>query len=207
MKKLFWPAVFIMNKLGYTGKIMLLGTIYSIALLVVLFSIYFNLNKRIESSRHQLEGVNLVKPILSTIQLVQQHRGLSSGALAGNKKIAGKVTISTKATAKSFETLIANLPESIISSNAWQAILANWKRIQQPDTNWTKEDNFKAHTDLIDKLQQLLTDISNSHLLTFDSNAFSHYLAIATIRDIPYGLEQLAQIRGYGTGILSIQRD
>lgn len=48
-----------------------------------------------------------------------------------------------------------------------------------------------------------MTDISNSHLLTFDSNATSHYLAIAIIRDIPYGLEQLGQIRGYGTGILS----
>lgn len=203
MKKIFYPAIFIMNKLGYTSKIMLLGAIYSTALLVVLFSIYFNQNQHIESTRQELKGIALVKPILSTIQLIQQHRGLSSGALAGNEKMVGRVTASTEVIAKSFETLIVNLPESIISGNDWQAILAEWKQILHPKTSWTKEDNFNAHTHLIDQLQQLLTDISNSHLLTFDSNATSHYLAMATIRDIPYGLEQLGQIRGYGTGILS----
>ncbi len=203
MKKIFYPAIFIMNKLGYTSKIMLLGAIYSTALLVVLFSIYFNLNKHIESSQYELEGIALVKPILSTIQLIQQHRGLSSGALAGNEKMLGRVTASTEVIAKSFETLTTILPESIISGNHWQAILAEWKQIQQPETRWTKEGNFNAHTHLIDQLQQLLTDISSSHLLTFDSNATSHYLAMATIRDMPYGLEQLGQIRGYGTGFLS----
>lgn len=116
-----------MNKLGYTRKIILLGTIYSIALLVVLFSIYFNQNQRIESAQKELAGIALVKPILSTIQLIQQHRGLSSGALAGNEKMVDRVTASTEATAKSFESLVVNLPEPIISGNDWQAIVAEWK--------------------------------------------------------------------------------
>ncbi|NOQ13832.1 MAG: EAL domain-containing protein [Methyloprofundus sp.] len=203
MKKLFYPAIVIMNKLSFTWKIMLLGGIYLIALAVVIYSIYVQQNEDIYKARHELNGVVLIKPVLKTIQSAQRHRGLSSGVLGGDKGLSDELGEEVLVLKNAFQTLETYLPANVISSQSWRDIILEYQQIQSTGLNWTKDANFFAHIHLIAELQKLMITLADKHALTFDPEIASYYLILTTIKDMPLALEQLGQMRAYGMGILA----
>lgn len=203
MKRLFYPAIVIMNKLGFTWKIMLLGGIYFIALAVAIYSIYVQQSEVIHKAQHELNGVVLIKPILQTIQSAQRHRGLSSGVLGGDKVLVDELSEEVLTLKNAFQTLETYLPANIISSESWREIMSQYQQIISVGLNWTKDDNFFAHIRLIAELQQLMINLADEYALTLDHEIASYYLILTTIKDMPLALEQLGQMRAYGTGILA----
>ena len=203
MKRLFYPATVIMNKLGFTWKIMLLGGIYFIALAVVIYGIYIQQNEDIQKAQHELNGVVLIKPILKTLQSAQRHRGLSSGILGGDKGLTDELSEEALTLKNAFQTLETYLPANVISSQSWRDIMSQYQKIQSVGLSWTKDDNFFAHIHLIAELQQLMINLADKYALTLDSDIASYYLILTTIKDMPLALEQLGQMRAYGTGILA----
>ena len=203
MKRLFYPAIVIMNKLGSSWKIMLLAGIYFIALAVVIYGIYIQQNEDIQKAKHELNGVVLIKPILQTIQSAQRHRGLSSGIIGGDKGLADELSEEALTLNNAFQTLETYLPVNIISSQSWRDIISEYQKIQFAGLSWSKDDNFFAHIHLIAQLQQLLINLADKYALTLDSDIASYYLILTTIKDMPLALEQLGQMRAYGTGILA----
>lgn len=191
-----------MNKLGYTKKIMLLGGINFIALAVVIFSIYTQLNKDIRATELELEGVIIIKPILAVIQSLQRHRGLSAGVLGGHSEFIRQLSLEAIIKKQKLNSLVQFLPNSTVASSLWEDIVLENKQIQAKGLNWTKEENFSAHLRLITKLQRLIFETADQYNLTLDPDLASYYLISTTIKDMPLVLEQLGQMRAYGTGIL-----
>src|SRR3990167_5234619 len=87
MRAFFSPAVALMNRLGYTKKFALLALISLVAFAVVVYSLYVNLDKEIRTSKRELEGLALIKPISRAVQLMQQHRGLTATLLGGSHSL------------------------------------------------------------------------------------------------------------------------
>jgi len=203
MTKLFYPAIILMNKLGFTKKILLLGSIYFIALAVVIYSIYSFQNKKSDKALHELNGVVLIKPILIAIQSTQRHRGLSSGILGGEERFSDKLILESNILTSSFDFLANHLPPHTLSSQAWLALFSRYQQIQSAGLSWSQEKNFAAHIDLIAELQQLMMSLADHYALSTDPDLASHYLIITMLQDMPLAFEQLGQMRAYGTGILA----
>src|SRR5574343_1146216 len=90
MQVLFSPAVALMNRLRYSSKFLLLGAAVTAVMLVLIYSVFSSLSRDIKTAQNELDGLQIIKPLNRTVQVMQQHRGLSSGVLNGNEAMKDK---------------------------------------------------------------------------------------------------------------------
>lgn len=203
MNKLFSPAIALMNRLGYAKKFMVLGTIYLVAIAVVAYSLYINLDQVARNSQRQLEGLELIKPISRAVQFMQQHRGLSTGILGGYEAMQAQRDVKEIETEAAFNTIEQRLPAELALSEDWKRIETDWNSLRKDWSDRTADENFAVHTDLIGRMLDFEVHVADDYGLTFGSNIDAFYLIDTTINKLPFALEQLGQIRAFGTGILS----
>ena len=203
MNKLFFPAIALMKRLNYTRKFMVLGLIYLVAITVVAYGLYVSLNQVVRTSQRQLEGIELIKPISRTIQLMQQHRGLSAGVLGGNEAMRSQADAKETEADAAFNAAEQGLTAGLVLSEDWARLKTDWHGLQKDWPHWTVGENFTAHTDLIDRMLEFEVRAADDYALTFDSDRDAFYLIDTTINKLPLALERLGQIRAFGTGILT----
>jgi len=203
MKSLFTPAISLMNQFHYKQKFAFLGIISLIAIGILIYSLFLGLNQVVTNSQQQLQGLRLITPLSKTIQSIQQHRGLSAGFLGGNQ------TMSSLRAKKELE-VFNNLDNSesyaplLLSDNAsWLSIKRTWNQIIDKGLSLSIAKNFTQHTQLIEQLEFLKVMIADEYSLTFTTEMDTFYLLDTSIHKLPKAMEQLAQIRDFGTSILA----
>ncbi|MFI3157212.1 MAG: EAL domain-containing protein [Methylococcaceae bacterium] len=203
MNKLFSPAITLMNRLDYTKKFMVLGLVYLVAISVVAYSLYVNLSQVVQVSQRQLEGLELIKPISKSVQLMQQHRGLSTGVLGGHQAMRAQRDAKRTELVAAFNLLGQRLPVGLVFSEDWARLKRDWNSLQKDRPDWTVDTNFSAHTDLIDRMLVFEAHVADDCALTFNSDSDAFYLIDTAINKLPLALERLGQIRALGVGILA----
>ncbi|MDP3009824.1 MAG: hypothetical protein Q8N30_12250 [Methylococcales bacterium] len=63
MKKVFLPAVTLMNKLNYAQKFTVLGLIYAVPVTLIMFTLYSHISTVIVTSQRQSQGITLINSI------------------------------------------------------------------------------------------------------------------------------------------------
>ena len=202
MQALFAPAIALLNRLGYTKKFTLLWLLSMVAIAVVVYSLFVSLERVIQPSQRQLEGLALIEPITRAVQETQLHRGLSAALRSGDETMRGRRAAQEQKTAAAFAAMQEKLPTSLTSSEPFRAILTGWERLREDGLNWKTEVNFAAHTSLIERLHAFDVFVADEYLLTLDPELASFYLLDTAINKLPHTLEHLGQLRAYGTGIL-----
>ncbi len=193
----------LMNRLGYTKKFALLALISLVAFAVVVCSLYVNLDKEIRTSKRELEGLALIKPISRAVQLMQQHRAHTATLLGGSHSLDEKRVANEKDIAGTFKMIEEKLPPDLASREGWRDIQTNWEQLRQQAHNRTIDENFAAHTRLISQIRHFEMLTADEYALTVDFEAGSYYMIDISIGKLPDALEYLGQIRAYGIGILS----
>jgi hypothetical protein len=206
MHKLFTPATILMSRLNFHRKFMVLGLIYLIAMTVVVCSLYVSLNQVIHTAQRQLEGIELIKPITKTIQLMQQHRDLVVGIYGGNKSVHSQRETKAIETASAFSLVEQRLPVGLMLSNDWTRIKSDWDRLQNDSSRGTADENFAAHSALIDRVLKFEADVADNYALTFAANIDAFYLIDTATHQWPSALEQLSQIRAVGLDSLTTKQ-
>lgn len=206
MRYFFTPAIAVMNRLGYTGKFLLLWLMSLVAIAVVVSSLYASLDKEISSSRQELEGVALATPISRAVQIVQQHRGLSAALLDGNTTMGDMRTFKQREVDDTLAELERRLPATLCASADWRSIKTNWTDLGEAGLDWTMAQNFAAHTHLIQQLLLFKVVVSGEYVLPLDPQLDTSYLIDAALNRLPLALEHLGQIRAHGVVILTEKR-
>ena len=85
MRTLFAPAILLLNRLRFPVKFALLGLIALLVVGALLFQLALSLRESIAYAEKELDASERLPRVLKVIQLLQQHRGLSSGVLSGNE--------------------------------------------------------------------------------------------------------------------------
>lgn len=200
--KLLNPAITLMNRMTFSKKFLLLGLMTLTAVLITIFSLYSSLNQTISSSQKELEGLKVIHPIIKALQLVQQHRGLSSGMLSGVKGLEVALAEKSLDVAGAFSGLETHFPANVKQHESWKKIATEWERIQSHGLQWPRDKNFISHTRLVSELLRFESVIADDYGLTGESNLDAFYLVITSSNDLLNALEHLGQMRAYGTGIL-----
>jgi len=203
MKRLFTPAISLMNQFNYRKKFALLGLISLMALSVLIYSLFLVLNQVVENSKHQLQGLELISPISKMIQQVQKHRGLSAGYLGGNEGMLNKRARRESNIYSKIKNLEKSLPSHLSSSNNWIKIKNNWNNLVISGFKDSVADNFVKHSYLLNQLQFFKVMIADEYELTFNSKIDAFYLIDTSINKLPDALEELDQIRAFGTNLLA----
>ena len=203
MQTLFSPAIALMNRLRYPSKFMLLGLSVSVVVFMLLFSVFNTQSRDIEVAGHELEGVQMLKPMNHAVQYIQQHRGLSAGVLGGNEGMKDKLSAKEKEAADSLLATDAVLSATLRQTADWKKIRADWEVLRSQGLSWSVADNIKAHNGLIDQLIQFMIVLADETELSIDPAMDTFYMMDSVVLKMPAMLERLGQTRARGVGVLA----
>ena len=203
MLALFSPAVALMNRLRYKSKFMLLGAVVSVVIAVLLFTVYGSMSRDIAMADNELAGLQMLKPANRLVQVMQQHRGLSSGVLNGNEAMKEKRAAKEKEVVDAFAAAEATLSPKLREAANWKAVRQDWEAIRTQGLTWAPAENLKRHTAMIASALQFMIDIADETELSLDPVMDTYYFMDTIVSKMPAMLEPLGITRARGTGVLS----
>ena len=200
MRAFFYPAIALMNRLGYTRKFALLGALFLIAIAVLTYSLFVSLDAVIRTSQRQLESISLVKPIYRSVQAIQLHRGLTAAVIGGSERMRDRRAAKEKEVAEALVVLEGRLRAARSVDEDWHNIKASWENMRKEGDGKTVAENLSMHTRLIEQLLNL----EAAQIRNIDADMF--YLIDITANRLPNIIEHIGRLRAYGTGILARQQ-
>jgi len=161
----------------------------------------------------ELSGLKPVRDVLSLVRLMQQHRGLSAGLLAGNGQLQAdraakqdEVHEALKQASASVQALAQdsgdrNLPELARRiEQDWQALAAGVRT-----QSLSEAASYQAHTALIKQQLVLSSRLLDVSALILDPEAVSFHLISSLLEQLPNQIESMGQARSLGSTILARQ--
>ncbi|WP_121455199.1 methyl-accepting chemotaxis protein [Acidovorax sp. 106] len=165
----------------------------------------------LRSGQTEQSGLKPAEQVLRLIQLSQQHRGLSNGALSGNtdfiaqrEKKQAEVQAALAQALQSATALASSAHNRKLQPLA-QQVQADWGALTTlvvaPSTK--APDSFRAHTALIRLQLDWLYQVLDASTLTLDPEAASYYLMSGALEHLPGLTESLGQARALGAAALT----
>jgi diguanylate cyclase (GGDEF)-like protein/PAS domain S-box-containing protein len=203
MNTLLRPAEWLMGRLDYRQKFLLMGFMFLCACAVLLHALFFDLSRTQAHLQSELQGNALVAEVSRSVRLVQQHRGLSAAVAGGHKAMEPLLEGKDREADASLRQLFPVLSSMPQVQYEAAGIEADWRRILEAGRGWSVEENFVRHNRLIESMLNLQERIADTSGLILDTEVNTHYLVDITVTHLPALLERLGKIRAYGTGILA----
>lgn len=205
MKAFFSPAVGMLNRMRYPAKFTLLGLIAFLVVGFLLVQVTLSLRTDITFTQKELASMDGVPQVLKVIELMQQHRGLSSGVLNGNEELRPRLQKKTEEVAVAVTAAEGVLAKDVApsASKRWADVKANWEAIRNGGLQMAPRDNLQAHTAMIRKMVLTLHDLGDDGNLALDPSADTYYLIDNMLRRVPDVSERLGRLRAMGTGALA----
>ncbi len=200
---IFAPAIALLNRMGYSKKFTLLWLVSLVSIAVVIYGLFVNLDRVIQPSLRQLQGLAMIEPLSRSVQGMQLHRGLSAAWLGGNAALRERRATQQTKVSQALQMLDHTLPADLATREALKHIRQDWERLRSQGQDWTAEENFAAHTRLIERIGRLELALADSYALILDPEIATFYLIDTAIKRLPRVLENLGQLRAYGAVVLT----
>lgn len=204
MRKLFAPAVYLVNRVKFTVKFSILNTTVFLAMTILSGMIIHNLNKEIHTFELELIGVEYIGKIRNLIEFIPQHRGMTNGYLNGEQSFHDKIMTKRKVIDQHFAELIAfnkQQGEALKTGDMLTQLTSSWKKLKASAFQGPAPQVFQRHTDLIGELIELMEHVAETSHLSLDPNSNTYNLANVIIDHLPALTEIMGQGRGLGAGI------
>ncbi len=162
--------------------------------------------KALDAYESEQTGMPAVADALKTIQLTQQHRGLSALMLGGapnaDEKRAEKQREAEAAYARVDKHVRAVGSRSL--GESWAAARRDWETLHGNVTGKriTIPESYAAHVQLLAKLLKINELLGDFYGLSLDPDKDSYQLIQATFYQLPVLTEELGQLRAKGGGLL-----
>jgi methyl-accepting chemotaxis protein len=164
-------------------------------------------SKNLDAALAEKQGLPVMTQILKTVQLTQQHRGLSALVLGGVASEKDKRDTKQKEADTSYASMTAmvkSINDKAIT-DAWKKAEADWNTLREQVSKATISvpDSYKAHSALVPKLLLVNDLIGDYYGLSLDPNIDSYQLIQAMYYVQPYLTEELGRMRAKGAGLLA----
>src|SRR3990167_4013154 len=129
MKKLFNPAISLMNKLSYTKKFILIGAIATLCILVLAYQLLQQSLQIMDFSKKELSGVEYINPLNKMIENVQRYRKIEVQSLLGEKiqkEILSDTLNNINNSITQIELNDKKLGETLKTSQEWNDVRVKW---------------------------------------------------------------------------------
>ncbi|NGZ77774.1 methyl-accepting chemotaxis protein [Saccharibacillus alkalitolerans] len=206
LSKLLYPFTFVLSRLKYAQKFILISVLFA-APLALLFSLWIaGTQEEISSSLLEKKGLAQVEASLPFVLSLQQHRGqanayLNGGGADSETKLA-EAALQADNDAALIDKALQNA-ELAGSGAEWKEIFGEWKTLQQQTSSLSAEDSFSRHSELIGRMLDFVIKSADESGLSLDTEIDSFYLMDMVVKRLPSLIEETAQIRGTGNGMLT----
>ncbi|WP_168209739.1 methyl-accepting chemotaxis protein [Chromobacterium paludis] len=175
------PIVRLMQRLSYPQRFAVIGCLFAIVLLYLVYGLYRSNQDNIDFSAKEQVGVVYMKPLTAMLAQTQQARELSVRAALGEADAKNSLPAAVQqlqASWQALKTVNDQLGGDLASGGAWQAASASWDKLQSG--GGSPAQAMAAYSDFGDKLSTLIGLISDNSNLTLDPDIDTYYLMDAT---------------------------
>lgn len=200
-------AMSILEKLHLWQKFVLLSVIALILTTIPTLLYFFESSKNLDAALAEKQGLPAMAQILKTIQLTQQHRGLSALVLGGVDSEKGKREAKQNEADTAYASMAAivkNLHDKNIQ-DAWNKAEQAWNTLREQVSKASIDvpASYQAHSALVPKLLAVNDLVGDYYGLSLDPNIDSYQLIQAMYYVQPYLTEEMGRMRAKGAGLLA----
>lgn len=209
MNTLLAPLTRLLDHISWNLKFGIVGgaTLVIMGVLVTLSGTGELADWRVATSEQR--GLEAFDPTLRLLLQLQQHRGLSAGALGGNadmRENLAKKNPEVDAAAQAFAQNLQTTPEDWQLREDAKSILVQWNTLRDSGLGMDPAQNFAAHTKAINDLMALVRKLDNASALALDPGSSTYYSIMAITMQMPEVSERLGKLRGMSNGILAARQ-
>ncbi len=198
MRFILRPAVWLMSRVPFPGKLALVGVLFLIPLILLLGLLIPRLNDQIAVSGQELAGIRAIRPITILTSRVQAHRGMAQLALSGDAAAPGKLKEfedQAEESIRKLDEFDRRYGERLDISSQLREIKARWRHIQEQVRTLPEDQSFLLHTEFIHYLNDSLMAVADASGLTLETELVPYYVAQIVVANLPELSENLGQAR------------
>ncbi len=198
----------VLHRLNLSHKFLILGAL-ALTLVAVPTTVYVSRAlDEISVARLEADGTQPAIAVQKVVQLMQQHRGISAGMLAGSEALAAN----RPAVRDALGNAMGAVDTRLTAKSASAALVASWAEHRQ---RWTAleqavaarqlqpADSLKQHTQLIASLMVLSERVMDDYKLSQDPALATSALIHASLTQAPWLAEKMGVLRAQGAGFLA----
>ena len=186
--KVFVPATWALNRMGYGLKFLLIGFIFLVPFAYVSFLQYQGSTRDVEFNQAEHDGVVYVAPVQNLLYAIQRHRLFAAAIAAGDGQARAKLDEATADAArweKEVDAVDGRLGGELQTTARWREAKAAWAAARDGKFA-SASDADRAHDDALAALADLIVNYAgNKSNLILDPDLDSYWLMDALLIKLP----------------------
>ncbi|MCL4299280.1 MAG: hypothetical protein KJ077_26330 [Anaerolineae bacterium] len=171
MKKLFSPAVALMNRLRYPQKFILISLLFVLPLALVILLLIPSLDERIDFAQQEKYGNEYLRPLRRLLEHSLQNKVLAHTYLSGNNSLKAEL-LSNQALLdediKTLETINQELGDILKTAESFKALQAGWQELKNKTLTLEVSASDELHSEFIAAVRALMSLVGNTSNLILD---------------------------------------
>jgi methyl-accepting chemotaxis protein len=204
MKALFAPASMVMDRLRYPVKFGLIFAIVLVPLMVLSSLLIGNINDEIYFLENEHQGLSYIQVVRKPIEHIQQHRGMTSAYLNGDKSFKSRIMAKRQDVDKYMAEVAAidkSLGSAMKTDGMFAKLQSQWESIKADSLNQPAAVAIKNHSELVAGLLALMNHVADASDITLDPKLDSYYMGASVVSLLPKMVENMGQARAVGSGV------
>ena len=199
------PFTFVISRLKYGRKFVLISLLFLIPVLICLYYLVSSQQEQIRRLSGEITGAEQAADFMPYMLLIQQHRGLLNGYLNGNVEAKASIEAKQREIAEWMERIEADFRKTALPQTyeQWLSVKEAWDFILRFYESMAASESFERHTQLVGQVEELIKTAADESGLSLDSEIDTYYMIRLTVEELPELIEGTAVIRGRGNGVLA----
>ncbi|HEY1015271.1 MAG TPA: hypothetical protein VGE07_21375, partial [Herpetosiphonaceae bacterium] len=200
----FSPAVGLMNRLKYLQKFALITLLFACPLALVIYLFFSEVNAKIAFAERESQGIAYLRPLRQLLQHALEQRIIAhdSYAMQLDAMVVDRFTAQVESDLQLLAPVAGRLGAEFRTAQRYEALLASWAAIRQPDPGRTQAASDQLHTQFIADIRALIALVGDNSNLILDPDLDSYYLMDTILLKLPAGQDLLSQAMFKGEGLL-----
>lgn len=203
MNTIFQPGINFINRLKYPQKFALIAFLITLFILALMFGVLRGINPEIEVLEKERVGLQHIDSVKNLLQDVERHRGLINGYLHGDKELNQEIIEINRQIRKRIITVntVNEKYDNVFQiSEDFEAISQDLLDLVEKARSLDIEESFKGHTEIVNKILELIIDIGDRSNITLDEEVDTYYIGNSIVFDLPDLTNRIGLVRGVGIG-------
>ncbi|HZF69404.1 EAL domain-containing protein [Sulfuricurvum sp.] len=199
---LFTPAIILMSSMKYPKKLALATAVFFLPFVLFLYLGYDHIESESHSITKLQDGLAYLRKVRLFLEYVPLERGMTVAMQQGDTTYKSKIEANFKRIDSAIADIDAATAPTSSTHEEWMAIKSQWQYLQSGIWDRTSSENYRLHTELIEKTLLLMQHTGDVSYTINDADLTIYHLVKILSDHIPMLVEYTGQGRAIGTKVL-----
>lgn len=196
------PAEKLMGQMKYPMKFSLVSILFLIPLILTVVLYWQELNRTIDLTRDELQGIEVIELTEPLVVNIGQHRGLTNALLNGNNAVEGKVLDRRGKVDQALKGLAAGTSDSPAEvKTTVNGLQQQWDKIKTSIGTEEPSIIFEMHNEFASGVREFNRLILREYSLELDPNTSTTFMIDNVAILLPQIIDETGQLRGKAAGV------